>query len=36
MLECIAFSVLTGTQSREELEAKKPDCIIDSVADLCK
>lgn len=29
-------SVLTGTQSREELEAKKPDCIIDSVADLCK
>ena len=29
-------SVLTGTQSREKLEAAKPDCIIQSVADLCK
>ncbi|CAL1134466.1 unnamed protein product [Cladocopium goreaui] len=29
-------SVLTGTQSKEELEAEKPDCIINSVADLCK
>lgn len=27
-------SVLTGTQSREKLEAAKPDCIIQSVADL--
>merc|ERR1712066_505377 len=29
-------AVLTGTQSREKLEAAGPDCIIQSVADLPK